>query len=315
MTSFRARSLFFSVIVSVGVIFAFIYYLYYNADKYLNLLRMSLGGVLLLFLVSLTFPLLNGLQNVYLYRRLGAAISYREGLFLTAASTLANQLPVSGGIISKGVYLNYKYKMSYVHFASSTLALYLYFISTNGFIGFTTLLVYVCFTNVSNSSALLVAYLLMTCSILFFRMPLPKITLPAKMHIWIRQAEEGLSFVNADCFVLMKIIILQVALIFLLAFRYWLAFHMLSQDVTMGYSLLFASATILTQLVSIAPGGLGVREAIVGAVAALLGVDPAISMIAVGLDRLVSTVMIILTGWIGMLALGRQLTESGLSDK
>lgn len=38
-------------------------------------------------------------------------------------------------------------------------------------------------------------------------------------------------------------------------------------------------------------------------------------MVAMGLDRLIATTTIVLTGWLSMLALGKQLTEANLSDK
>lgn len=95
----------------------------------------------------------------------------------------------------------------------------------------------------------------------------------------------------------------------LLAIRYWLAFQMVSQNITIGDAILFSSATILTQLVSIAPGGLGVREAIVGIIATTLGFDTTVSVIAVGIDRLISTIPILILGGLSAVILGKQITE------
>ena len=84
---------------------------------------------------------------------------------------------------------------------------------------------------------------------------------------------------------------------------------MLSQNVTFGDVMLFSAASILTQLVSIAPGGLGVREAIVGAVASALGFDMGMSLVAVGLDRLISTLAILLIGGLSAIILGKQISD------
>jgi uncharacterized protein (TIRG00374 family) len=62
--------------------------------------------------------------------------------------------------------------------------------------------------------------------------------------------------------------------------------------------MLFSAATVLTQLVSIAPGGLGIREAVVAGVAASLGFDAGISVVAVALDRGVAMVVVIALGTI-----------------
>ena len=104
MKNQRFRSILLSII-SLGIIAAFVYYLYVHADQYLALLNVSVPGVVMLFLLSLAFPLINGMQNILLYRSMGIEISYLDGFLVTAASTLANQLPIPGGIISKGFYL------------------------------------------------------------------------------------------------------------------------------------------------------------------------------------------------------------------
>ena len=96
----------------------------------------------------------------------------------------------------------------------------------------------------------------------------------------------------------------------LCAARYWIAFHTLSQDVTYAQCLLFAAATILTRLVSIAPGGLGVREGIVAGVASLLGFEAGVSAVAVGLDRLVATSVIIVLGTIYTYLLSAKATSA-----
>jgi uncharacterized protein (TIRG00374 family) len=95
-----------------------------------------------------------------------------------------------------------------------------------------------------------------------------------------------------------------------LAARYWLAFRMLSQQLTFGEVVLLSSSSVLTQMAGFAPGGLGVREAIVGAVASALGFDLAVSMVAVSLDRLISTVVILIIGGVSTVILGKQISDS-----
>jgi len=308
------RSLLLSI-VSLGIIAAFIYYLYVNADRYLELLNVSAPGAIMLFVLSLVFPLINGMQNIFLYRSLGAGISYQDGFLLTAASTLANQLPISGGIISKGFYLKRKYDLSYTRFISSTVALFVCFIAVNGFIGMAILLYWILFEKIVIPPVLLIAYSVMAACLLIFWLPLDRITMPEKIRNWGRQALEGWMIISRNPVLLFKLIGLQFLLMVLLAIRYWLAFHMLSQTVTMAQTLLFATASILTQLVSIAPGGLGVREAIVGGVASALGFDAGVSVVAVGLDRLVSTITVVLIGWISTVILGKQISAASIKSE
>ena len=308
MKSSRSRSIILSII-TLGLIAAFLYYLYLNADKYLDLLKISTSRVMFLFFLSLVFPLISGVINTYLFRGLGAKLPYRDGFFITAASTLANQLPISGGIVSKGFYLKRKYNLSYTKFFSATAALFLCFIVTNGLVGMAILLFWIFFKNEVVPPVLLIGFTLMVSGLFVFWLPIDRIKVPDRIYKRIHQAIEGWMLISRNPALLMKLLGLQSVLLVLLAIRYWLAFHMLSQNVTFGEVMLFSTASILTQLVSIAPGGLGVREAIVGAVASALGFDTGASVVAVGLDRLVSTFTILLIGGISIVILGKQISD------
>ena len=299
----------FQLVITLGVIITFIYFIYNNSDKYLELLNISQSGVLLLFLLSLAFPFLNGIQNTYLFRGVGVkGFTHRDGYLITAASTLANQLPIPGGIVSRGYYLKYRHNLSYAKYASSTIALFFCYLAINGMIGILVLLYWSLIDKNPIPPILFLAFTAMVLCILVFRLPLERIKMTEKLHQWIQQAVDGWTAIGQSPSLLFKLAILQAVLVVLLSIRYWIAFHMLSQNISLGQSLLFASASILTQLVSIAPGGLGVREAIVAAVASVLGFDASVSIVAVGIDRLVVTIMIVFTGWISMIILGKQIS-------
>jgi uncharacterized protein (TIRG00374 family) len=130
----------------------------------------------------------------------------------------------------------------------------------------------------------------------------------------VAQALEGWTFIRREPTLLLKLLGLQAGLILLLSMRYLLAFQMLSQDITLGQALMFSTASVLTQVVSIAPGGLGVREAIVGGVALALGFDLPVGVAAAGLDRLISTPIVVLLGWISTVTLGHQVSQASANS-
>lgn len=308
MKSSRWRPVILSV-VSVGLIAAFFYYLYTNADKYAEILQLSASDVIAVFILSLFFPVISGISNVHLFRGMDADISYWDGFLLAAASTLANQLPISGGIVSKGFYLKRRHDISYGKFFSATTALFFCFLAVNGMIGVSILLYSAVFKKSPISPVLLIGFSMMAACILVFWLPLERVNFPEKIRKWIRQSVEGWMLVSRNYILLLRLIGLQTTLMLLLAARYWLAFHMLSQNITLEQAVLFSTASILTQLVSIAPGGLGVRESVVGAVASGLGFDVGVSIVAVGLDRLISTLGIFITGGVSAFILSRQISD------
>lgn len=294
------------VLISIGILLALIYYLYYNADHYHNLLNVSALDVFWLFVVSFAFQLFNSIQNTYVYRAISSPrFSQRDGFLLTTASSLANQLPLPGGIATRGFYLKRRYNLSYAKFASSTIALFFLFLAVNGFVGLGVLSYWTLFQKTGTFIILWVGNLFMLAGLLVFQIPISRITIPEKLRKPVEQAIEGWHLIGANSRLIGQIISLQSVLIVLLAIRYWLAFHMLSQNITIGQALLFASVTSLTQLVNILPGGLGAREALVGSVAAVMGVDPVISIAAVSLERLVTTAMIVLTGGVSTIIIGK----------
>ncbi len=314
MKSFHFRSAVI-LIMSLGIIAGFVYYLYANADTYLELLRISTSGVAALFVLSASFPLFNGFANTYLFRGLGVNLSHREGFLLAASTSLANQLPLPGGIVTKAIYLKYKHDLSYTDYFSATLALFFCSVAVNGFIGLGVLLYWFLFKRVAVSAPLLIGFTAMAACIFVFWLPLPQVGVPHRVRKWLDQAMKGWALIGSNPALLVKLLGLQTSLMMLFAIRYWLAFRMLSQNITVSQVILLSCASILTQLVSIAPGGLGVQEAIVGGMVSVFGFELPASVAAVELDRLVATFAIVLIGWISTVLLGKKITEASVKPK
>ncbi len=303
-----------SIIISLlclMLIAAFVYYLSIHADKYLELLRLSPSAVLYLILISSIFPVLNGIINTALFRIVGAQLSYKEGILLAAVSSLANQLPLSGGLIFKGVYLNQKFHLPYTKYAAATLALFISFIAVNGFIGIAVLLYWLIFNNtLTISPVLIIGFCAMSASLLVFWLPVRRIKMPNRVRKLTQDAWQGWTIISKTPLLMLELVGLQTLMTSLLGVQYWIAFHMLSQNVSLSQTFLFSSASVLNLLVSIAPGGLGVTEAIVGGIASILGFNAMVSITAVGLYRIASTFIIFLTGGISLAILGKQVTDA-----
>ena len=299
------------VLISLAIIGAFAYYLYKNADQYINLLNLSPLGIVLLLVLSFFQPIFNGMINTVMFRSLGVKLSHKEGFLLATVGTLANQLPISGGIATKAFYLKQKYNLSYTKNFSANLALYCCTICIYGLLGLAILFFWT-FSNTTISAILWIGFGAMAATIFIFIVPLHRLPIPASISKWVQQALEGWMFLSKNPRLLIQLMTLQIITMLLLAGRFWLAFHMLSQDVTAAQVILYSMAATLQQVVSLAPGGLGVREAIVGGMATSQGYTTSASVVAVGLDRLTSIVVVVLLGWISTVLLGRELSSTRL---
>jgi uncharacterized membrane protein YbhN (UPF0104 family) len=272
-------------------------YLAQNATRYRDLFIFSTRWLVLLVALILASIVSNGLINVNLYRALNAPLTVNEGIGLGVINTLANQLPFAGGLIAKGVYLKQRHALAYERFLSATGALYVCFVAVNGLVGLAVMTFLVLTSETQGVLPIYWGFLAMAASSALLWIPTRAIDLlPSK---WKRRLEEMLSgwqILSRDLLLVGGLVGLQTAATVVSAGRFWIAFHALSQDVTYAQCLLFSSATILTRLVNIVPGGLGVREGIVAGVASTLGFEPEVSAVAVGLDRVVSTSVIIVLG-------------------
>jgi uncharacterized protein (TIRG00374 family) len=271
--------------------------------------------LLLLLLLILASVIINGLINVNLYRGLEIFLTHNEGIGLGVINTLANQLPFAGGLIAKGVYLKQRHALAYTSFLSATGALYVCFVVANGFVGL-IVLAFLTFVQGTNTAILLyLSFLGMVGSFVLLWIPDHVIDfLPADWEQRFIQMIEGWRMLSRDFLLVGGLVGLQIIATFVSAGRFWIAFHALSQDVTYAQCLLFSSATVLTRLVNIAPGGLGVREGIVAGVASLLGFDAGVSAVAVGIDRLVATSVIIVLGTIYTYILSKKVTDTESVD-
>lgn len=283
-------------VLSIIAVIVFLGYLYQNADKYQQLLNVSAESFVLLVGLILMAIFGSGLINYLLYQALGVKLSLNESIGLAAVNALANHLPFTGGLIAKGVYLKHRHELTYTRYLGATMAMYGCFIAVNGGAGVVALSYLALAGQNPVSKILALGFFGMAASVILLWLPLDLRIVPGKWGRRLTQVLDGWYLLSQHRLLFVKLIGMQMLMILIFAGRLWIAFHVLSQEVTVAHSVLFASANILTSLVNITPGALGVREGIVAGVAAVLGFDAGVSVVAVGIDRLVATGMIIALG-------------------
>jgi uncharacterized membrane protein YbhN (UPF0104 family) len=301
-------------VISAIAIAIFVNYLCQNTGRYRELLALSPGVLLSLISLAFMFSPVNGIINYFFYKALGVSLTLNESIGLAAVNTLANQLPFAGGLVAKGVYLKQRHKLAYTHFLSATMALYICFVAVNGAVGLTVLGGWALVGGVEVPPALVLGFSGMVASVMSLWLPVDALSLPGKLGKRLMQLAEGWRVLSQNKHLVDIMAGFQVLTTLLFAARFWIAFHALSQDVTYAQCLLFSSATVLTRLVNIAPGGLGVREGIVAGVASLLGFEAGVSAVAVGIDRLVATSVIIVLGTIYTYVLSKKATDADPAD-
>ncbi len=278
------------------VLVTYWFYIQSNLEKFRNLLNFSPVSILVMLILVFCSISIRGLINYFLYNSLGSKINYYNSFGLAAVNTLANLLPLSGGILAKGFYLKKRFNLAYSTFISATLSLFLSYMSVNGLIGLSVLFFLYVFKGNQGNFWLVSGFFVMTIAIIFHWIKIDLHFLPDRFRDISNNVLNGWRFFSNDYKLLLTLISFQAVATTLNAARFFIAFQIFSQDISFAHCLLFSAATILTQLISIAPGGIGIREGIVAGVAYILSIDPGISAVAVGLERLLATLMIFIIG-------------------
>ncbi len=296
-------------VLSVVILVLFARYIYRNVDRYRQILDLSPNSALWLIGLALAFNFTKGLINYLLYRGLGVPLTLNESIGLAAVNTLANLLPFAGGIVAKGIYLKQRHKLAYTRFLSATLALYVCSLAVSGVLSLTVLAYWKLVNNENIHMILILGFSSMTVSILSLWLPLNVSSTPSRWKQRLAQLLDGWQVLSRNWILVGALLSLQIVMALIFAGRFWIAFHTLSQDVTVAQCILFSSGNVLTTLVTITPGGLGVREGIVAGVASLLGFEAGVSVVAVGIDRLVATLVVIALGTVYTYVLSRKVTN------
>lgn len=296
--------------ISLTIFLIFAVYLYQNSDKYWALLNVSTELLMLLIGLRLLFSVLNSSVSYIFYHGLGVPISLNESIGLTMVNALANYLPLSGGIVAKSAYLKKKYVFSITHHVSAIFTLYIYFITINGMVGLLVLVYWQFSSHVYISIYLWLGLMAMSLSCIVFFFPTDWISVPPKWKQIFIKIKKGGLFLRQNKTVTFTLAILQCGTILIFSGRMWTCFQMISLDVSFMACMILSTTIILTRLVSIAPAGLGVRESIVAGVATILGFDVGASIIAVTLDRLIATLVVVLLGTVYSYILSHNLTTA-----
>ncbi len=292
----------------IVIIVAFIY-LYLNRENYLDLFDLSFLTILKLFALNIFLPVINGMINFYFFRSLEVNLRWNESIGLASVNTFANLLPISGGIIAKGVYLKKKFQFPYSKFVSSIMALYIFFISVNGIIGVIILTSWWVSGGTNITNWLIIGYLFMVMILFLLWLPVEKIFEHTKYRNIVINFSKGWKILISTPKLLSKLIVFQILAIIIFSAKYYVTFNSFSQKISFIQCILFSSSTILTRIVSFAPGGLGVREGIVAGIASLMGFKFNVSIAALTFDRLIETFVIIILGTIYTYRLSSNLSK------
>ncbi len=253
---------------------------------------------------------LNSAEFWLLYRAQGVPLGLWENWMMFTAGQLGNLLPGQVGTIYRFKYLKTVHGLSYsrsgssfgvnlvVTFGSSAVAglVGLFVVSVRG--GSPAWWLFAVFGGIG------------VASLVAMMVPLPSVGLlrgtPARIWSAFRKGWEEL---RSEPLVALAVLGIDLAKYVMVAWRFQLAFSLLGVDESFWYFLVIAPAAGIAGALSFTPGGIGIRELFVTAVAAGLGSTLDTGLLAATIDRGVMLAVSIVFGSIGYGVTWRRMKE------
>lgn len=276
------------------IIFGFCYYLWANRDQFHRMLDASvwhLSGLCVLIVLSWY---VNGLQAYVVYRAVGIPIGAMEATMLTTAGTFGNYLPMRAGTIARAMYLKEKHGLGFARFGGIMLLRTLLTVVAAGIVGLASLGLAYWEDGSSISSQLFVVFSLLTIvPVLAMYIPIPKWSwLPHKLYRLADDLTGAFDELRRKPAIAFQVVVLIVVQYFLLGLRFIVSADALSVDMLNSHLVLMAPLAALMSFAALTPGGLGLREAVMGYVSLSLGFSFSIGIFVGTIDRAVLLVMV-----------------------
>jgi len=222
------------------------------------------GKLLVIVGLAVVTLALRGMTNQVLFARLGANAPLRDWFAIVSVSALSSYLPASAGLVTKANYLKRVYSVPYRDFAVEQVALLLLGVATHGAVGLATLALW----RPAAAGWIAAGFAAMSaagCLVL-----LPHRAAQTARGRWLPLDEGTLDRLRGCT---SGVIVLQIGVLLATASCLKLGFSMGPAEVSFAACMVFSAGSVLTRLVWITPGGLGVGEFLVGGLAVLAGYE------------------------------------------
>lgn len=315
----RMRSVIGSICSScfgVAVIFAFIYIIVQKRETIISILDISISGILLLVIGVILTLFVNSTQTFLLLRAEGKIIGYWENFMLLTASMMANYLPMKVGTIIRMRYLKAVYGLRYARFGSLMgirVVILVYATGVLGIVGTVGLWISEYFLSIELivifGSLLIISILATFVSKLKFK---------NHKNFFLRtwtDFSQGFELIKNNAFLTLQIIILTLLYFCILGFRIYLTFDMIHIQLSPWVLLVIAPVTALMTFLSITPGSMGIKEAVIGALAMATGYNFESGLFAGTFDRAIFLAVLFFLGTSGIIYVWIRLRRAEADKK
>lgn len=287
----------FQIIILLGLFVLFGIYFLQNFNEFRQLKIINQIYLIPIFILILLFLTTNGIVLKYFLEPFKIKLKFKEWFGLSIITTMGNYLtPFRGGAISRAAYLKKKHKFSYTYFLSSLAGIYVIVFLINSFIGILTMLILWLYLGLFNLLLTLIFSIifLVLLAIITFSPKLKKTKY--KIINKIIEVINGWHKIKSNKKVLLIITLASFINIIIMILVMFLEFKVFGIDVTLLDTLLLSIVSTLTLFVSITPGSIGIKEALVAATATIISISTTHALVISILDRFINIVIVLMLG-------------------
>lgn len=272
-------------------------YLYRHRGALSDLPSLEVGTWLALLLATVVGTLCSVLAVKQMLSAVGADIGYGEMFLLHNATYLLNLLPLKAGTVLRATYLRAHHGLSYTRFGLFALYLTLLTALITSLLGLGCLVAIYGLGKPVNRvfAVLLLALSLATVAALMLPLPVPSWT--GRLGGLLRNLMAARRELLARPVSLVSPLSALLATYLVGVLRLGFIYAGLGLDAHAGGLLLLGALGQVSVLVNLTPGGLGVREILLGGGAAVLGVPVEAGLLAALIERAVGLVWAVTVGF------------------
>jgi uncharacterized protein (TIRG00374 family) len=289
-----------SIIVLFLIIAFFIRYIINNLSDFKKLLTFGTSNPLLLIIISIIIIInlfLNGLLLKSLMKPFNIKLKLFEAFGLSTITNFYNLItPFRGGAGVRAIYLKKKHDFPYVHFLATLSAIYVIIFLVGSLAGLLSMLLIWLNYGIFNKLVFLVflAFFLFLLPIIIFS---PR--LPESKNKWFNRfikVINGWHLIKKNRGTIIKIIMISILQLIFNSLIVKLSYSVFNIDISLIKAMFLSTITLLSALIAITPGNLGIGDAINVFSAQIIGVGLTGAIAATILRRIINLVVIFILG-------------------
>lgn len=256
-----------STALTIVILAAFGIYLYFNIEKFEPLTNVNAISLIIVGSAHTFMMLSNALFLKVMLDKFKVRIPVLDSFNITVLSTIGNYFtPFRGGIGVRAVYLKKNFKLKYSRFVSTIFGTYIVVFMINSLAGILGLFLIQQTTDKTNSLLYLFFILLFASTVFLSLVKLPKLELNIKflkpVFKIVNRIQTGWETLAGDYKTLVQLSALTVLNIVIALISTWIEFNAIGVNLSLPSLILYVAISSTSLLVSITPGSLGIREAI-----------------------------------------------------